>query len=148
MYARILIATDGSELAGRGLQHGLALASALQVPALVLTVTEPWTQRFDDALALAADPVLQQDYQRGCAEAAAKILEDAIDRASAAGVACQTLHVADAWPAQAIVQVAREHEAGLVVMASHGRNGLGQLLLGSQTREVLAHCGVPVLVVR
>jgi nucleotide-binding universal stress UspA family protein len=33
-------------------------------------------------------------------------------------------------------------------MASHGRRALGRLLLGSQTSEVLARCGVPVLVIR
>jgi nucleotide-binding universal stress UspA family protein len=33
-------------------------------------------------------------------------------------------------------------------MASHGRRGLGRLILGSQTAEVLAHSKIPVLVVR
>ena len=87
-------------------------------------------------------------YAQGCAEAARKILEDAIGRAAGAGVACETLHVADAYPAQAIVQAAEAHGAGLVVMASHGRSGLGRVLLGSQTQAVLAHAKVPVLVVR
>ena len=148
VYERILIATDGSELAGRGLAHGLSLAAALHVPVLVVTVTEPWMPAFDDALALSADPVMQAGYREGCARAAQRILHDALAQAVTAGVVCETLHVADGYPSEAIVQAAAEHAAGLVVMASHGRRGLGRMLLGSQAQAVLAHATVPVLVVR
>ena len=148
MYDRILIATDGSELAGKGLRHGLALAAALHVPVVVVTVTEPWMPAFDDALALSADPVLQQEYREGCALSAQRILEDAVAQASTAGVACETVHVPDGFPSDAIVQAVAEHRAGLVVMASHGRRGLGRVLLGSQTQAVLARSTVPVLIVR
>jgi nucleotide-binding universal stress UspA family protein len=44
--------------------------------------------------------------------------------------------------------VAKTRECDLVVMASHGRKGLGALLLGSETQKVLTHGTVPVLVVR
>ena len=148
MYDRILIATDGSELAGKGLRHGLALAAALHVPVVVVTVTEPWMPAFDDALALSADPMLQQEYREGCALSAKRILEDAVAQASTAGVACETVHVPDGFPSDAIVQAVAEHRAGLVVMASHGRRGLGRVLLGSQTQAVLARSTVPVLIVR
>ena len=84
MYDRILIATDGSELAGKGLRHGLALAAALRVPVVVVTVTEPWMPAFDDALALSADPAMQQEYREGCAHSAQRILQD--DLAAAQGI--------------------------------------------------------------
>ncbi len=148
MYRRILIATDGSELADKGLDHGLALAAALQLPVTVLTVTEPWTPAFDDAIALSADPSLQTDYRKGCAAAARQVLDVAAAHAAAAGVACDTLHVPDGYPSDAIAAAAVETGAGLVVMASHGRRGLGKVLLGSQTQTVLSHSKVPVLVVR
>jgi hypothetical protein len=41
MYKRILIPTDGSELASKGVDHGLALAKALGIPATVINVTVP-----------------------------------------------------------------------------------------------------------
>lgn len=148
MYARILVATDGSELGGKGLAHGLRLAAALGAPVVVLTVTEPWTPAFDDALALSADPALQEQYRQGCVQTAQHILEAAAAQAAAAGVACTTVHVADGYPSQAIVAAVAEYGADLVVMASHGRSGLGRVLLGSQTRAVLSHLAVPVLVVR
>ena len=148
MYDRILIATDGSELATRGLRHGLALAAALKVPVVLLTVTEPWMPAFDDALALSADPALRQEYREGCAESAQRILADAVAQATRAGVACETVHVPDGFPSEAIVKAVADHGVGLVVMASHGRRGLGRVLLGSQTQAVLSHSPVPVLVVR
>ncbi|GAB3510547.1 universal stress protein [Pseudoxanthomonas daejeonensis] len=148
MYDRILIATDGSELAAKGLSHGLALAARLHVPVVVVTVTEPWMPAFDDALALSADPAMQQEYREGCAHSAQRILTDAVAQATTAGVACETVHVPDGYPSEAIVKAAADHHVGLVVMASHGRRGLGRVLLGSQTQAVLAKAAVPVLVVR
>ena len=148
MYERILIATDGSELAGKGLAHGLTLAAALRVPVLVVTVTEPWMPAFDDALALSADPAMQAQYREGCSRSAQRILQDVAAQAAGAGVACETLHVAEGYPSEALVKAATEHGAGLLVMASHGRRGLGRVLLGSQTQAVLAHYQRPVLVVR
>lgn len=148
MYRRILIATDGSELAGKGLDHGLDLARALAVPVVVLTVTEPWMPAFDDALALSADPDLQRQYQQGCERSAQRILADAAAQAAAIGVPCTTLHLPDGHPSDAIVQAAADQDAGLVVMASHGRRGLGKVLMGSQTESVLSRSQVPVLVVR
>lgn len=64
------------------------------------------------------------------------------------GIEADVDHLADRWPADAIIEIAEEKGANLIVMASHGRRGLGRLLLGSQTVEVLTHSKVPVLVVR
>ncbi|EWS62582.1 Universal stress protein family protein [Hydrogenophaga sp. T4] len=48
-------------------------------------------------------------------------------------------------------QIAKAANAGkfdLVVMGSHGHSALGNLVMGSVTTQVLAHCEVPVLLVR
>ena len=42
MYKNILIATDGSELAGRALAHGIALAKEVKAPVTLVNVTQPW----------------------------------------------------------------------------------------------------------
>ena len=47
-----------------------------------------------------------------------------------------------------ILDTAKAHGCSLIAMASHGRRGLGRLVMGSVTAEVLAHSPVPVLVVR
>jgi nucleotide-binding universal stress UspA family protein len=48
----------------------------------------------------------------------------------------------------AIIAAAKKHKCDLIVMASHGRNGVKRLLLGSETQLVLTHSTVPVLVLR
>lgn len=148
MYRNILIATDGSELAGKGVEHGLALASRLQARATVLTVSEPINTGFDDALGWSAVGTSMPEFQAAREEAARKVLDAAAAEAARAGVDLQVLHVADRYAAEAIVEAAQRHGCDLIVMASHGRRALGRLLLGSQTSEVLARCGVPVLVIR
>jgi nucleotide-binding universal stress UspA family protein len=58
-----------------------------------------------------------------------------------------TAEVRAAPPAQAIVDVAREYNADLIVMASHQRHGVDRWLHGSVTEEVLVHASNPLLVV-
>jgi nucleotide-binding universal stress UspA family protein len=48
---------------------------------------------------------------------------------------------------RALVSLADEHEAGLVVLGSHGRTGLSEVLLGSVAAAVTQHTARPVLVV-
>lgn len=148
MYRHILIATDGSELAAKGVQQGFALARQLQAKATVLTVSEPINTGFDDALGWSAVATSLPDFQNARDEAARKVLDAVTEQAEQAEVAPQLLHVADRYAAEAIVDTAEREGCDLIVMASHGRRALGRLLLGSQTSEVLARCGVPVLVIR
>ncbi|MGF7008074.1 universal stress protein [Aminobacter sp. BE322] len=149
MYTHILIATDGSELAQKGLDHGLKLAKGLDSKVAILNVTEP-APIFASAgmygpVATAEDIV---SYQKAGEEYGAKVLKAAKADADKLGVDAETLHVEEMWAAEAINQVAQERGCDLIVMASHGRRGLGRLILGSQTVEVLTHSKVPVLVVR
>jgi nucleotide-binding universal stress UspA family protein len=51
-------------------------------------------------------------------------------------------------PHQAILDAALRLGCNLILMASHGRRGLGALLLGSETQKVLTHSTLPVLVWR
>jgi nucleotide-binding universal stress UspA family protein len=53
MYKHILIATDGSELADKGLEQGLGLAHALGAKVTVLSVTEPMSEQTRQAAMLA-----------------------------------------------------------------------------------------------
>lgn len=148
MYRHILIATDGSERAAKAVEQGFALARELQAKATVLTVSEPINTGFDDALGWSAVATSLPDFQNAREEAARKVLDAASAQAGQARVTPQLVHVADRYAAEAIVDTAEREGCDLIVMASHGRRALGRLLLGSQTSEVLARCGVPVLVIR
>jgi nucleotide-binding universal stress UspA family protein len=56
--------------------------------------------------------------------------------------------LAEGDPAPAIVRAAKEVNAGLIVMATHGRTGLERLLMGSVAEQVLRHATCPVLTIR
>ena len=148
MYQHILIATDGSELATKALEHGLALAKRDNARVTVVTATEPWSgvEMAQEARQGRRDPI--GEFEAVAAAAANRILDDAAQRASAYGVTCDRVHVKDQHPAEGIVATAKDRGCDLIVMASHGRRGPSRLLLGSQAYEVLTHCRVPALIVR
>lgn len=149
MYSHILIPTDGSEFARKGVDHGLSLAKTLGSKVTVLIVTEPYpfqATASDFAWVPSEEDIASYDRQQG--EYAAKALEPVKAQAAKIGVPIETLHEADDFPSIAIGRVATEHGCDLIVMATHGRRGLQRLFLGSQTLGVLQHSTVPVLVVR
>ena len=74
MYKHLLIATDGSELALKAVEHGLALAKALNAKATAVTVTEPWTSIVYGDIPISF-PV--DEYEKGAAANAARILSEA-----------------------------------------------------------------------
>ena len=149
MYSRILIATDGSDLANRGLAHGVALAKALGASLTIVTASEPWVPIGVDTTSIAVTEYgLAEEYEKTEANAGQQILASAIEAANTAGVEAKPLFVSRKYPADAILATAEAQNADLIVMASHGRRGVQRLLLGSQASEVLTRSKVPVLVVR
>ncbi|HWW47936.1 MAG TPA: universal stress protein [Xanthobacteraceae bacterium] len=148
MYKHILIATDGSELATKGVDHGLALAKALGANVTVLTVTEPLSGAALDAAVRGGlkNPVGQFEHQMDehVENLAAPIRKKAADL----GVPVQIARETDEFPAEAIVRYAKLNNCDLIVMSSHGRRGAKRLILGSQTAEVVTHTTIPVHVIR
>lgn len=145
MYKHILIATDGSELSAKAVYAGLKLAKALNANATALTVTEPWTAYVTAEVAIAFP---FDEYERSAVENARRILAAVDDAAQEIAVNCKTIHVKDQYPPDGILDVAKSQGCDLIVMASHGRRGLGRVLLGSAAVSVLTHSTVPVLICR
>lgn len=149
MFKSLLIATDGSELGDKAVAAGVELAKSHGAKVLVVTATDPVATglgaggfgTFDAGPIIAQ---LEDDY----AAQAKKLLTAAKDKLAASGIAAETLHVPRYRPADAILNVATERGVDTIVMGSHGRRGLGRLLLGSQASEVLARANVPVLIVK
>jgi nucleotide-binding universal stress UspA family protein len=148
MYRHILIPTDGSELATKGLLHGLELAKNQGAAVTIVTVTEMWSALAMAQQARGSTPQPTERYEEQAAEAARMVLDEAVKLAQSQGINAETLHVADQHPAEGIMATSTNRGCDLIVMASHGRRGLSRLMLGSQTYEVLSHSTVPVLVVR
>jgi len=145
MYANILIATDGSELAAKAVHHGIALAKRIGAKATVLTVFPPFHTFTTDTQMIEDTPA---DYKARMQERAKKTLGAVAQAAQAAGVACETVQVEHEHPYRAIIATAESKDCDLIVMASHGRHGISAVVLGSETVKVLTHCKVPVLVHR
>ena len=146
MYQHILISTDGSDVAQKGVDHGLTLAKGLGAKVTIITVSErlPVYAGIDGGLGAFA----YDDYAAGQKEAAEKVLAAAKEAAGRMGVDAEAVHIENALPAEAIIETAKARNCSLIAMSSHGRRGLGRLVLGSVTSEVLAHSSVPVLVIR
>ncbi len=150
MYANILLSTDGSEVATRGVKNGIDLAKALNAKVTIITVTEPFPFEYGSGHAGGWIPSPEEfdRFNAASKERAGKVLDEARTMAEQVGISAELLHIANAHPATAIIETAKSRGCDLIVMASHGRRGLRKLLLGSQTSEVLVDGSVPVLVVR
>lgn len=146
MYKHILIATDGSEIAQKGVDHGLSLAKNLDAKVMVVTVTEPFPIYAGEGWALG--PGDFERYDADQIKFAQELLAPIKASADRLGVTCETRHVPNRRPAEAILDTAAVEDCSLIVMASHGRRGLERLFLGSQTQEVVSRSSLPVLVVR
>jgi len=148
MYKNILIATDGSELASKGVSQGLALAEKLGAKVTFLSVVVPLAPATIRAAIAGGieDPVGGYDQQ---IDENMKTQYAALEKEAAQyGITVVMLHEIDESPAEAIVRVAEMNACDLIVMTSHGRRGIRKALLGSQTSEVLVNTNIPVLVIR
>ena len=145
MYNKILIATDGSDLAEKAIQHGVSLAAEIGASISVITVARPMHAVAPPEVMIAFPA---EDYAKGAQEHAREILAKAESVAQQANVPCQTRTIVHEEPWQAITEAASEEGSDLIVMGSHGRSGLTRLMLGSEAQKVLAHTKTPVLVVR
>ena len=138
MYTHILIPTDGSELAGKAVQHGVALAKRIGAKVTMLTVLPP--------PAITTDREMIEIRKAHMQKHAEEILGAVAKQA--AGVACEMIQVEHVDPYRAIIDTADSKGCDLIVMASHGRRGIAAIVLGSETVKVLTHCKIPVLVYR
>jgi nucleotide-binding universal stress UspA family protein len=145
MYTNILIPTDGSELAGKAVRHGIALAQRIGAKVTALTVSPPFHTFTTDTLMIEDTPA---QYKARMQQHAEKTLGVVADAARAAEIACEIVHVEHEHPYQAIIDAAETKGCDLIVMASRGRRGMSAVVLGSETVKVLTHCKIPVLVHR
>ena len=138
MYDAILYPTDGSEGATVALEHALDLATIHDATLHVLYVAD--TNR--ESLTTVAGEVVDALEREGEA-----IVAGVVDRVSGRDVAVVD-EVVQGDPHRAILDYAGDHGIDLIVMATHGRQGIDRYLLGSVTERVVRTSDVPVLTVR
>jgi nucleotide-binding universal stress UspA family protein len=134
----ILVPLDGSVLAEAALQPASDLARDYQAKLVLIRAAAAHTLPLADATAAQVDAVC----------AAEEYLAGTRARLTRAGLADVEAAVWYGPPAEAIVEAAHYRAADLVVMSSHGRTGLGRLVLGSVAETVLRSTETPILLVR
>jgi nucleotide-binding universal stress UspA family protein len=145
MFKHILLPTDGSRPSEQAVFQGIELAR--QHGARVTALHAMPEFHLLSYRAAAIDET--RDHFAQDTQAHAQQYLDFVRRVAAeAGVECATVAELSDHPHDAICKAARRLGCDLIVMASHGRRGIVNLLLGSETQRVLAHTEVPVLVWR
>lgn len=144
MFNHILLATDGSDLAEKTLPYAVEIGRKFNAKITAVTVIDlyPYIGAIE-VMPVGMD--VWQDEVRKQAEAA---LQRVRDRLQAAGLSCETVVQEDAQAWRGLLAVADKQGCDVIILASHGRGGVGSALLGSQTARVLSHSKLPVLVVR
>ncbi len=142
MIARILVATDFSEIADDAIRAALELAGKLGAAVTLLHVYSLPTYLFFDGStwvppARVAADILSESAHR---------LALARDAAAPSGVPIETA-VEEGAPAEQIVRYAAERGFDLIVVGTHGRRGLSRLALGSVAERVVRTSSLPVLTV-
>lgn len=149
MYKHILIPTDGSRLAAKGIREGTRLAKSLGARITGVYVAAPYLPPvYSEGAIVYAGVRSSAEYKKAVEKAARKHLGAIEQAARAAGVRCATRVVIEPQPWRGILRAARAARCDAIVMASHGRGAIGGLILGSETSRVLAHSKIPVIVAR
>ena len=156
MFQHLMIAVDGSELSEKAVRHGCLLAKALNARVTLVTVRvallnvstsfgPPMFNLYTSQIGLFAD---QGEFEAQSKTHAQNLLKHAAELATELGITAEITLREHELPWRGILDAAQACSADLLVMASHGRGGVGALILGSETQKVLTHSTLPVLVVR
>ncbi|TFY98024.1 universal stress protein [Ramlibacter rhizophilus] len=139
---KILLAADGSDYTNKMVEYVLKQRELFD-PSHAYTVFNAQMPLPNHAASVVGSQATH-DYHD---EEARKVLEPVVSRLQAAG-----LSATSAWKTgsvgETIADYATQGGYDLVLMGSHGHGALGRLVMGSVANRVLAHCTVPVLLVR
>jgi nucleotide-binding universal stress UspA family protein len=144
-FERILVGTDGSDTAAEAVRQAIELAKLSGARLDIVSAFEPVSQqRLREEEAEVPGDVA---YAVGPAEDVNVILDAAKGPAQQDGIEVQT-HAREGDPADAILDVAEETEADLVVVGNKGMTGAKRFLLGSVPNKVSHHAPCSVFIVR
>ncbi len=144
MFKHILVPVDGSDASLLAVAKAAELAKAFDSAVTALYVVDPYP-----FTGVGADFAYGQAQYLNAAKAEANTVLDSARKAMAdAAVAVTTVVGEDQAVYEGIVRALDGTDIDLIVMGSHGRRGLGKLMLGSVVQKVLGAVHIPVMVVR
>lgn len=147
MFKNILVPTDGSTLSKKAAKKAAQLAAKLGARITGFHVAPAYRVNVY-ADYVPPNFLLPAEFKLKTKVVAQRHLEVIKKAAAGAKVQYSGYFVNSDFAADAIVKAAKTYKCDAVVMASHGRSGLGRMLLGSETSKVLSNSKLPVLVLR
>lgn len=145
MFKRIVVGTDGSETAAEAVGQALELAKMTGATLSLVSAYQPASGHRVQAEQAGAPTDVQ--YEIGPREDVNLLLDGAAADAKQQGVEVQT-HPVEGDPADAILNVAEETKADLIVVGNKGMTGARRYLLGSVPNNVSHHAPCSVMIVR
>jgi nucleotide-binding universal stress UspA family protein len=146
MYGAIVVGTDGSETAKEAVRQAAELAKALDSDILLVSAFEPVSEaRLRQERADVPDDVSWMVNPR---EDVQGVLDDAAEGIRGSGVKNVETFAREGDPADAILDVAEERSADLIVVGNKGMTGARRFLLGSVPNKVSHHAPCNVMIVR
>jgi nucleotide-binding universal stress UspA family protein len=144
MFKHILVPTDGSALSRKAIDGAIDLAQSVgaRITAYACLPLYPYSPFAD----VAVEP--PDDFHQRAELEAREHLREVEAAAEAVGVPCTSVTSVQSAPYLGIIEAAVEGGCDVIFMASHGRRGLGSILIGSETQRVLTHTKIPVIVYR
>jgi len=145
VFTRIVVGTDGSDTATQAVTQAIELAKLMGAKLGIVSAYSGSSSRRAEAEAQGAPADVQ--YELGPREDINIVLDAAAAEAKAAGVEVQT-HAVEADPADAILNVAEETKADLIVVGNKGMTGARRYLLGSVPNNVSHHAPCSLIIVQ
>jgi nucleotide-binding universal stress UspA family protein len=145
VFTRIVVGTDGSDTAAEAVRQAIDLAKLTGATLSLVSAFEPVPERRVRGEQREAPPDVQHEI--GPREDVNLILDAAAAEARKQGLEVQT-HPIEADPADAIIDVAEQTKADLIVVGNKGMTGARRFLLGSVPNNVSHHAPCSVLVIR
>jgi nucleotide-binding universal stress UspA family protein len=145
VFTRIVVGTDGSETAAEAVRQAIDLAKLAGSRLSIISAYEPVPKRRLEGEKQDAPADVQHEI--GPREDVNLVLDAAATVAKQAGVEVQT-HPVEGDPAEAILNVAEETDADLIVVGNKGMTGARRFLLGSVPNNVSHHAPCAVMIVR
>jgi len=146
MYQRILVPVDGSSTSAQGLSEAIALAKLTGGRIRLLhVIREPF-----EAIGIDGAMCSGVDIYKLVREGGELVLAKATEQVKAHGIAVDSelLDSFDGRVCDLVVRAAQTWSADLIVIGTHGRRGVGRMLLGSDAEQILRLAPIPVLLVR
>jgi nucleotide-binding universal stress UspA family protein len=145
MFGSIVVGTDGSETANEAVGQATDLAKAVGARIHLVSAFEPvGNQRLREERTQAPEDMQWTVHQREDVDAT---LRTAAERIGEAGVQADT-YARQGDPADAILDVAEEQNADLIIVGNKGMTGAKRFLLGSVPNKVSHHAPCSVLIIR